>query len=244
MVPVLPGRGVPRAGCRLLGAAVDEAAGRDRAATVCGRSSSDVGGHAAGGLSSGATSSCSTCPASTRSTCPTGPTATPAAAARCWPRSSSATAPAASWSTPAASCPTTCRWCWSTPPSPTRSTDRRCCRSTGRSLELLRFALIEAGTPYAGVLEAVCATLPGASPADRAAVHRDGRGRPAARGRSGLDAVRPAAAARCGRTRAHAMNVAAVGRAALPHARRPGRRHHLALPLRPVRLDHPLLPAV
>lgn len=40
------------------------------------------------------------------------------------------------------------------------------------SLELLKFALIEAATPYAGVLEAVCATLPGASPADAAAVHR------------------------------------------------------------------------
>jgi nitrate reductase molybdenum cofactor assembly chaperone NarJ/NarW len=39
------------------------------------------------------------------------------------------------------------------------------------SLELTRFALIEAGTPYAGVLEAVCATLPGESPVDKAAVH-------------------------------------------------------------------------
>ncbi|MFF2545288.1 nitrate reductase molybdenum cofactor assembly chaperone [Kitasatospora sp. NPDC058063] len=35
-------------------------------------------------------------------------------------------------------------------------------------LELLRLALLEAGTPYAGPLEAVCATLPGPSPADRA----------------------------------------------------------------------------
>lgn len=40
------------------------------------------------------------------------------------------------------------------------------------SLELLRIALTEARTPYAGVVEAVCATLPGASPADRAAVMR------------------------------------------------------------------------
>lgn len=40
------------------------------------------------------------------------------------------------------------------------------------SLELTRFALIDAGTPYAGVLEAVCSTLPGESPADTAAVHR------------------------------------------------------------------------
>jgi nitrate reductase delta subunit len=39
-------------------------------------------------------------------------------------------------------------------------------------LELLKFALLEAGTPYASLLEAVCATLPGPSPADSAAVHR------------------------------------------------------------------------
>jgi nitrate reductase molybdenum cofactor assembly chaperone NarJ/NarW len=38
------------------------------------------------------------------------------------------------------------------------------------SVELLRLALIERGTPYAGVLTAVCSTLPGASPADRKAV--------------------------------------------------------------------------
>ncbi|MEU8764444.1 nitrate reductase molybdenum cofactor assembly chaperone [Streptomyces sp. NPDC048659] len=35
-------------------------------------------------------------------------------------------------------------------------------------LELLRLALIEAGSPYAAVLEAVCATLPGPSPATKA----------------------------------------------------------------------------
>lgn len=40
------------------------------------------------------------------------------------------------------------------------------------SLELLKFALQAARTPYAGVLEAVCDTLPGASPKDAAAVHR------------------------------------------------------------------------
>lgn len=40
------------------------------------------------------------------------------------------------------------------------------------SIELLRFALIDADTPYAGVIEAVCSVLPGVSPADRAAVHR------------------------------------------------------------------------
>jgi len=38
------------------------------------------------------------------------------------------------------------------------------------SLELLRIGLEEDGTPYAAVVTAVCATLPGASPKDRAAV--------------------------------------------------------------------------
>lgn len=39
-----------------------------------------------------------------------------------------------------------------------------------RSLELLRLGLIECKSPYAGILTAICATLPGASPADRQAV--------------------------------------------------------------------------
>jgi nitrate reductase delta subunit len=40
------------------------------------------------------------------------------------------------------------------------------------SLELLRFALREIGTPYAALLDTVCSTLPGPSPADRTAAHR------------------------------------------------------------------------
>lgn len=40
------------------------------------------------------------------------------------------------------------------------------------SLELIRFALRDVSTPYAGLLDAVCSTLPGPSPTDRAAVHR------------------------------------------------------------------------
>ncbi len=39
-----------------------------------------------------------------------------------------------------------------------------------RSLELLRLALVDKATPYAGVVAAVCATLPGPSPRDRQAV--------------------------------------------------------------------------
>ena len=93
------------------------------------------------------TSTPSTSPASTRSTCRTGPTATPGGAGRCWARSSSATATAASSSTSAASCPTTCRWCWSSPPSWTRPTAPSCCRTYRPSLELLRLALLERRQP-------------------------------------------------------------------------------------------------
>ena len=39
-----------------------------------------------------------------------------------------------------------------------------------RSLELLRLALVDKATPYAGVVTAVCETLPGPSPRDRQAV--------------------------------------------------------------------------
>lgn len=58
------------------------------------------------------------------------------------------------------------------------------------SLELLKFSLLEAKTPYAGVLEAVCDTLPGASPADVAAVHRMAAAGPP-REQVGLDAYDP-----------------------------------------------------
>ncbi|GAA2594880.1 nitrate reductase molybdenum cofactor assembly chaperone [Actinomadura fulvescens] len=47
-------------------------------------------------------------------------------------------------------------------------------------LELLRLALLDRGTPYAAPVEAVCATLPGPSPRDRAeAVRLAGSGPPA-----------------------------------------------------------------
>lgn len=39
------------------------------------------------------------------------------------------------------------------------------------SLELLRFGLLESDVTYAALVTAVCSTLPGASPVDRAAVH-------------------------------------------------------------------------
>jgi nitrate reductase delta subunit len=58
------------------------------------------------------------------------------------------------------------------------------------SIELLRFALIDADTPYAGIIEAVCSVLPGVSPADRAAVHRMAAAGPP-REEVGLDAYDP-----------------------------------------------------
>ncbi|GAA2080645.1 nitrate reductase molybdenum cofactor assembly chaperone [Streptomyces albiaxialis] len=46
------------------------------------------------------------------------------------------------------------------------------------ALELLRLSLADCETPYAAVLAAVCATLPGASPKDRAAARAMARGGP------------------------------------------------------------------
>ncbi|MET9403682.1 nitrate reductase molybdenum cofactor assembly chaperone [Kitasatospora sp. NPDC002965] len=58
------------------------------------------------------------------------------------------------------------------------------------ALELLRLALTEHGTPYADVLVAVCATLPGPSPKDRAAARALARSGPP-REQVGLDADLP-----------------------------------------------------
>ncbi|MFC4944900.1 nitrate reductase molybdenum cofactor assembly chaperone [Pseudonocardia sp. GCM10023141] len=53
-------------------------------------------------------------------------------------------------------------------------------------IELLRLALLDAGTPYAAPVEAVCALLPGASPADVAAAKALARSGPP-REQVGLD---------------------------------------------------------
>jgi nitrate reductase molybdenum cofactor assembly chaperone len=67
------------------------------------------------------------------------------------------------------------------------------------ALELLRLALIEAGTPYAGPVEAVCALLPGPSPTDVAAAKALARSGPP-REQVGLDlppfGAQPAGASR------------------------------------------------
>jgi nitrate reductase delta subunit len=61
------------------------------------------------------------------------------------------------------------------------------------ALELLRLALTDLGTPYAGVLAAVCALLPGASPADEAAARALARSGPPGE-TVGLDPYGPPAA--------------------------------------------------
>jgi nitrate reductase molybdenum cofactor assembly chaperone NarJ/NarW len=66
-------------------------------------------------------------------------------------------------------------------------------------IELLRLALLEAGTPYAGPVEAVCALLPGPSPADVAAAKALARTGPP-REQVGLE-LAPFPAASTGRTR-------------------------------------------
>lgn len=69
------------------------------------------------------------------------------------------------------------------------------------SLELLKFALRDHGTPYAGALDAVCDTLPGPSPDDVAAVHRMAAAGPP-REEVGLDAYDPRLLAMSTATRA------------------------------------------
>ncbi|MFD3924745.1 nitrate reductase molybdenum cofactor assembly chaperone [Streptomyces sp. NPDC058614] len=58
------------------------------------------------------------------------------------------------------------------------------------ALELLRLALTERATPYARVLDAVCGTLPGPSPKDRAAAQALARSGPP-REEVGLDSLAP-----------------------------------------------------
>ena len=141
----------------------------------------------------------------------------------------------------AASCRTTCRWCWSTPRWPTRRTGSTCCRSYRASLELIRLSLAERSAAYSAVLQAVCETLPGASPADRQAALAMARSGPP-REAVGLDPYDPRLLPI--RRECDAMNVLLWG--VLPYialAILIGGTD-LALPLRPVRLDHPLLPAL
>ena len=132
------------------------------------------------------TSTSSTCPASTRSTCPTGPTATPAAAARCSAGSSSATGASGFLVDTHGELPDYLPMVLEYAAIADPVDGPALLQEYRPSLELLRFALLDerhARTPASST--AVCATLPGASPADRAAVHGDGRRRAADARRSG-----------------------------------------------------------
>ena len=101
------------------------------------------------------------------------------------PRSRPATARQAQ-SSRAPSCPTSCRPSSSSPPPPTSPAASQLLQEHRAGLELLRLALIEAATPYAAPVEAVCALLPGPSPADVAAAKALARSGPP-REQVGLD---------------------------------------------------------
>ena len=110
------------------------------------------------------------CPASTASTCRTGPTATPAGAVRSWSRSSSATARSGFLVDTRGELPDYLPMVLEYAAVVDPVDGAALLQQYRSSLELLRLALIERSTPYAGVVTAVCATLPGSSPADRKAV--------------------------------------------------------------------------
>ena len=155
------------------------------------------------------------------STCPTGPTATPGAAARSWPTVKQRyRRSAASWSTPRGELPDYLPMVleYAAIVDPVDGT--ALLQQYRRSLELLRLALVERGTPYAGVLAAVCATLPGPSPADRQAVMAMAAAGPPTE-TVGLEPTTPGSF----RSGGASDECAAVGRAALRHAGRPDRRH-------------------
>ena len=186
------------------------------------------------------TSTSSICPVSTASTCRTGPTATPADEARCWPRSSSATAarlpgrhlgraarlPADGAGVRGDRRPG--RW------------EPHCCSEYRSSVELLRLALVE--TRHAVRRRADRRVQHAARRLTRRPQGRAWRWRrPALRRRSvGLEPKDP----RLPSAWEVRDECPALGRAAVRHDGDPGRRPHLALPLRPVRVDHPLLPAL
>ena len=174
LVPRYPDERRSSSGCRCSGGpgrAADAGAARRSTALL-----DDLGTHAA-------RPSCSAryverlrpLAASTRSTCPTGPTATPAAAARCWARFKAALpAQRLPRRHRTASCPTTCRWCWSSRRCADPDAGRRAAAGrTGRASSCCGSRCSrDAAARTPACVAAVCATLPGASPADRAAVRR------------------------------------------------------------------------
>ena len=155
----------------------------------------------------------------------------------------SATAPAASSSTPTGEL-------HRLPPAGARvrrprrpgGRDAPCCRSTDRASSCLRLALLETDPTYAGVVAAVCATLPGASPlTGRRSTRWPRRVR---RARTSGSSPTTRGCFRCQRRLEVPDEPAPVGRPSLRRAGPARRRHDLALPLRPVRLDDPVVPAL
>ena len=154
------------------------------------------------------------------------------------------------------SCPTTCASSWSTPPRSTTSAGRQLILDHRAGLELLRISLAEAGSRWAGAVEAVTATLPPLRGDEWEAVRRLAAEGPPEE-EVGLTpyatpAFDPGPARPDGPTPLPMPSFpgsAADGH--LPLGDRPlpvpgdlRGRPLLALPLRQVRLDHPLLPAL
>ena len=140
------------------------------------------------------------------------------------------------------SCRTTCRWCW-TSPRCTRAA-RSCSARTAADLELLLRALRDAADAYADVVEAVCAQLPALR--RQIGAGAESLGVRTAQEEVGLEPFAPPEVPdRNGRPDEQHQRLAGlrVGRAALPGARHLRRRPHLAMAVRPVRLDQPLHPA-
>ena len=175
LVPGLPGRRARRTG--------PAAAVRARRAGRCPRStgSSITWSARHWASSSGSTSTSSTSPAATRSTCPTGPTATPAAAARCWRRFKAAYRDSGFLVDTSGELPDYLPMVLEFAAIADPEAGEALLREYRPSLELLRLAPgrgRRVRPPTLDVLAAVCATLPGASPADRAAVQAMAGGPP------------------------------------------------------------------
>ena len=187
---------------------------------------------------------------------PTSPTATPASAG--WPccGSSRPTSHRGSSSTTPSS-PTTCASSSSTPPPWTRSRGRDLMLDHRAGLELLRLSLQDMGSPWASLIDAVTATLPPLRGDERDAVRRlAAEGPPEEEvGLAPFAAPQfsPGAAATggprrpccpCRPSQEHADERVPLRRRPLPLPGHLRRRSLVALPLRQVRLDHPVLPAL
>ena len=65
-----------------------------------------------------------------------------------------------------------CRACWSSPPPSTRRRRGTCCSTTAPGSSCCGWRCATAGSPWAAVVEAVCATLPPLRGDEREAVRR------------------------------------------------------------------------